>query len=238
MRPAARVGDRHLCPAIDSVPHVGGPVTLGFTKVLIEIKAAARAGDLARCAGATDVIQQGSATVLIGGMPVASLSEKTVHGGVLVTGAATVFVGGPVVTPPQIEFIVKNVAEIEKNRLEIARLDERLMKRQKRMDRLDEYLKIYDEPPALKVINRILKATKPKSGLPAGATDFSEEEARTTQDSIRERKELGRAMARDQARMKQLEKETAARERGQTVTPSAPDPELETPVKGADGVDQ
>jgi uncharacterized Zn-binding protein involved in type VI secretion len=41
-----------------------------------------------------DVIVKGSATVLIGGSPAARIGDMTAHGGVIVSGAPTVIVGG------------------------------------------------------------------------------------------------------------------------------------------------
>jgi uncharacterized Zn-binding protein involved in type VI secretion len=46
------------------------------------------------CVGPTDVIAKGSATVLIGGSPAARIGDMTAHGGVIVSGAPLVIIGG------------------------------------------------------------------------------------------------------------------------------------------------
>jgi uncharacterized Zn-binding protein involved in type VI secretion len=97
MPTAARVTDMHTCPMVNpgGAPHVGGPVLPpGCPTVLIEGVPAARAGDLASCAGPPDAIVAGSATVLIGGAPAARMGDATAHGGVIVAGSATVMIGG------------------------------------------------------------------------------------------------------------------------------------------------
>jgi uncharacterized Zn-binding protein involved in type VI secretion len=96
MPPAARVGDMHICPmTTGTVPHVGGPILPpGCPTVLIGGMPAARVGDLATCAGPTDVIAKGSTTVTIGGMPAARLGDPTAHGGVITTGCPSVMIGG------------------------------------------------------------------------------------------------------------------------------------------------
>ena len=68
MPPAARVSDLHVCPLTTEggTPHVGGPITgPGAATVLIGGLPAARANDLAACAGTPDRLIPGSATVLI-----------------------------------------------------------------------------------------------------------------------------------------------------------------------------
>jgi uncharacterized Zn-binding protein involved in type VI secretion len=62
--------------------------------VIISGMPAARIGDMCICAGPTDVIVKGSATVLIGGSPAARIGDMTAHGGVIVTGAPLVMIGG------------------------------------------------------------------------------------------------------------------------------------------------
>jgi uncharacterized Zn-binding protein involved in type VI secretion len=89
--PAARLKDEHTCPA---GTHVGGPITGPCcTSVLIEDMPAATAGDLCHCAGIPDKILTGSSGVLIGGKPAARMGDKTVHGGVIITGCASVLIG-------------------------------------------------------------------------------------------------------------------------------------------------
>jgi uncharacterized Zn-binding protein involved in type VI secretion len=75
------------------VPHVGGPIMMGFPKVLIGNMPAARATDMATCVGPPDAIANGSATVMIGNMPAARLLDPTVHGGMIVMGCPTVMIG-------------------------------------------------------------------------------------------------------------------------------------------------
>ena len=92
--PAARIGDFHSCPMVTgTVPHVGGPVALGCTTVLIAGVPAARVGDMCTCTGPPDSIAMGSTSVMIGGMPAARQGDTTVHGGVIVAGAASVLIG-------------------------------------------------------------------------------------------------------------------------------------------------
>jgi uncharacterized Zn-binding protein involved in type VI secretion len=94
MKPAARIGDPHLCPLVDGLkPHVGGPVAVGAPTVLIGGSPAARVGDQAVCASAPDVIAMGSATVLIQGKPAARMGDSTAHGGVIMAGCPTVLIG-------------------------------------------------------------------------------------------------------------------------------------------------
>ena len=67
-KPAARVGDNHVCPMVTAiVPHVGGPIMPpGLTSVLIGFMPAARMGDQVTCTGPPDVVAQGEFTVFIG----------------------------------------------------------------------------------------------------------------------------------------------------------------------------
>lgn len=96
MPPAARIGDLHVCPAVNPgpVPHVGGPISSGLPTVLIGGMPAARVSDLAICTGPPDAIAKGSATVLMGGLPAARIGDNTVHGGMIVMGCVTVMIGG------------------------------------------------------------------------------------------------------------------------------------------------
>lgn len=92
-QPAARIGDMHVCPIVVPIPHVGGPVLKGEPTVLIAGSPAARVSDAAACSCAVDVIAAGSGTVLIGGLPAARLGDATAHGGLIVSGCATVLIG-------------------------------------------------------------------------------------------------------------------------------------------------
>ncbi len=93
--PAARIMDMHVCPQVTVlVPHVGGPIVTGAPTVIIEGMPAARIGDTLICIGPPDVIATGSSSVIIAGQPAARLQDQTVHGGVIITGAPTVLIGG------------------------------------------------------------------------------------------------------------------------------------------------
>jgi len=97
MPPAARVGDMHTCPLVNpgGVPHVGGPISgPGAATVLIGGMPAAKATDIAVCAGPPDVLVPGSSTVLIGGMPAVRQGDTTAHGGTVMVGLPTVVIGG------------------------------------------------------------------------------------------------------------------------------------------------
>lgn len=88
----------HVCPmqtpAVVPIPHVGGPI-LGMCvpTVLVEGIPASVVGDFCVCVGPPDVIVMGSMTVLIAGRPAARVGDMTAHGGTIVAGAATVFIG-------------------------------------------------------------------------------------------------------------------------------------------------
>ncbi|GAB3982591.1 PAAR domain-containing protein [Spirosoma terrae] len=98
-KPAARVGDMHVCPMVTPglppVPHVGGPILPpGTVTVLIGGQPAACMGDMCTCVGPPDSIILGSMTVLIGGKPAARMGDTTVHGGTITLGCPTVLIGG------------------------------------------------------------------------------------------------------------------------------------------------
>lgn len=89
MRPAARVGDKHVCPA-----HGGGLIgPPGALTVLIAGMPAARLGDVALCLGPPNAIARGSAGVYIEGRPAARLGDATLHEGKLADGCPTVLIG-------------------------------------------------------------------------------------------------------------------------------------------------
>ena len=93
--PAARMTDMHTCPMVTgTVPHVGGPIVGGVATVLIGGMPAATVGDMCTCAGPPDTIAMGSSTVMIGGKPAARMGDSTAHGGVIVLGCMTVLIGG------------------------------------------------------------------------------------------------------------------------------------------------
>ncbi|MDG2467909.1 MAG: PAAR domain-containing protein [Pirellulaceae bacterium] len=97
MPPAARIGDMHVCPMMTPgtppIPHVGGPISVGYPMVLIGGMPAARVGDMAVCVGPPDTIAMGSLTVKIGGMPAARMGDSTAHGGTIAVGMPTVMIG-------------------------------------------------------------------------------------------------------------------------------------------------
>ena len=95
MPPAARISDMHVCPMVTGVvPHVGGPILPpGTPTVLIGGLPAATVGDMCVCVGPPDSIVAGSSTVLIGGKPAARLGDSTAHGGTIVLGCFTVMIG-------------------------------------------------------------------------------------------------------------------------------------------------
>lgn len=94
-KPAARVGDFHICPLLTGpVPHVGGPILpIGALTVLIGGSPSARIGDFALCVGPPDTIALGAFPVPIGGKPAARLSDQTAHGGTIMLGCFTVLIG-------------------------------------------------------------------------------------------------------------------------------------------------
>ena len=100
MPPAARILDMHQCPMSTpvgpvQVPHVGGPVlTPGAPTVLIGGLPAATVGSVCLCIGPPDSVVKGSTTVLLMGKPAARLGDKTAHGGTVVTGFPMVMIGG------------------------------------------------------------------------------------------------------------------------------------------------
>jgi uncharacterized Zn-binding protein involved in type VI secretion len=66
----------------------------GVPTVLIGGMPAATVGDMCVCAGPPDSITKGSGTVMIGNKPAARQGDTTAHGGSIVSGCATVIIGG------------------------------------------------------------------------------------------------------------------------------------------------
>ncbi|MCQ3829236.1 PAAR domain-containing protein [Microbulbifer elongatus] len=95
-KPASRLTDMHVCPMVTgTVPHVGGPiVSPGSPTVLIGGMPAATMGSTCTCVGPPDSIIMGSTTVLIANKPAARMGDSTSHGGKIVIGYPTVLVGG------------------------------------------------------------------------------------------------------------------------------------------------
>jgi len=97
-KPAARIGDMHVCPMVTPgtppIPHVGGPITgPGCPTVLIGGMPAAVMGDMCVCTGPPDTIALGSTGVMIGGKPAARMGDMCAHGGSIVVGCPTVLIG-------------------------------------------------------------------------------------------------------------------------------------------------
>jgi uncharacterized Zn-binding protein involved in type VI secretion len=113
-KPAARIGDMHICPMVTPgtppVPHVGGPIIgPGIITVVVGGIPAAVVGDLCTCVGPPDAIVLGSIGVLIGNKPAARIGDQCAHGGAISTGLATVMIGDIAVgtlTPAQIRVIL------------------------------------------------------------------------------------------------------------------------------------
>ena len=75
-------------------PHVGGPVLPpGKPTVLIGGMPAATVTTMCTCVGPPDMISQGSSSVFINGLPAARLGDMTIHGGRIVSGCMTVLIG-------------------------------------------------------------------------------------------------------------------------------------------------
>jgi uncharacterized Zn-binding protein involved in type VI secretion len=97
-KPAARIGDMHVCPMVTPgtppIPHVGGPITgPGAPNVLIGGMPAAVMGDMCVCVGPPDTIVLGSTGVLIAGKPAARMGDQCAHGGAITVGCPTVLIG-------------------------------------------------------------------------------------------------------------------------------------------------
>ncbi|WP_417448505.1 PAAR domain-containing protein [Idiomarina abyssalis] len=96
-KPSARVGDNHTCPAVTSkTPHVGGPISTGSGNVFSGKQPAGRVDDNLVCDGPKDTIVKGSSSVFINGRPAARMTDPTAHGGVIVEGLDSVFIGDTV----------------------------------------------------------------------------------------------------------------------------------------------
>lgn len=94
MPPASPIGCNHTCPMVTAlVPHVGGPISVGFPGLLIGGIAAGFVGASATCTGPTDTISTGFPGLLVGGPAVAFVGSGTAHGGTVVVGNPLVMVG-------------------------------------------------------------------------------------------------------------------------------------------------
>lgn len=93
--PASRITDMHVCPMVTgTVPHVGGPVIVpGGSTVIIGGLPSATVGSMCVCIGPPDKVAAGSSTVFIQNQPAARLGDSTAHGGKIVVGCPTVLIG-------------------------------------------------------------------------------------------------------------------------------------------------
>ncbi len=123
MKPAARIGDMHMCPMVTPgtppIPHVGGPVIgPGVPTVLICNMPAATMGDMCMCVGPPDSIILGSTGVFIGGKMAARMGDMCAHGGMITLGAPTVLIGemspgaGGAVAPGMLGTIAPVIANV------------------------------------------------------------------------------------------------------------------------------
>ncbi|MCX9039073.1 PAAR domain-containing protein [Citrobacter portucalensis] len=97
-QPAARVSDMHICPMVTSdqppIPHIGGPILPpGVPTVLIGGLPAATVGSMATCVGSLDSIVTGSTKVLIGNKPAVRMGDQCAHGGTIISGYQKVLIG-------------------------------------------------------------------------------------------------------------------------------------------------
>lgn len=236
MRPACRVGDFHVCPGVVPAPHVGGPLLDGYPTVIVENRLAGRLGSHAMCSCALDMVMEGAATVLMGGLPAAAIGFATAHGGRTVVGSGTVFVGGPSVAGGAAERLLANELEIQK-------LRERIRRRKKRIRLDDEYLEDGEFDPDKKLKSKAKKRLReigvaivtnkphPSSGLPPGAEDWTEQEMKTRVNARDERAALKKAVERDEERLDELERENGALRSGKDPPHTQPKPGSDDPIK-------
>lgn len=117
-KPAARVGDMHVCPmqtpAVVPIPHVGGPLLPpGVPTVLIGGMPAAVMGNMATCVGPPDSVVLGSTGVMIGGRPAARMGDMCAHGGTIAIGFPTVLIGETMPGAPPVVVVVPKVKPIK-----------------------------------------------------------------------------------------------------------------------------
>ncbi|MFA0811864.1 PAAR domain-containing protein [Microbulbifer epialgicus] len=95
-KPASRITDMHVCPMVTgTVPHVGGPIlNPGAPTVIIGGMPSATVGSVCTCVGPPDTVAMGSTTVLLQKKPAARMGHTTGHGGKIVIGCPTVLIGG------------------------------------------------------------------------------------------------------------------------------------------------
>lgn len=85
MPPAARVTDRHTCPA-----HPPNVIVQGEETVIVGYQKQARVGDKEACGAA---IVEGESSVIIGDRDAARKGDPTSHGGIIASGCPTVLIG-------------------------------------------------------------------------------------------------------------------------------------------------
>jgi uncharacterized Zn-binding protein involved in type VI secretion len=110
MLPVARTNDATQCPAVDLVtspavdliPHLGGPLSTALPVCLeVDGRAVIRLGDNGRCvAGPLDVVFEGAATFTVCGLPVARMGDQMAHTGTIIEGSPHFIVGGPTFALP------------------------------------------------------------------------------------------------------------------------------------------
>lgn len=82
---------------LHSCPLLAGasaPIIKGAATVVIGSLPAARLSDTCTCVGPPDIIVMGSTTVLIEGLPAARIGDPTSNGGSISGGLPTVIIGG------------------------------------------------------------------------------------------------------------------------------------------------
>lgn len=79
MKPIARLGDKHLCPA-----HGANAVFQDATQSQCDVRPIATVGDKAVCGA---VIVKGTSAMIVGGRPVATIGSETSHGGWIAEGS-------------------------------------------------------------------------------------------------------------------------------------------------------
>jgi hypothetical protein len=111
------------------------------------------------------------------------------------------------------------------------------VERERRRKLADEYLKkrgvtpIQADPWGWFWKEHVPKVLQPKAeGMPKGADDFSEEEARAYANAYEERRLLDEAIKRDRERLEQLDGQDAALRSARPPDPAQPDPKLKEPV--------
>lgn len=80
MKPIARLGDKHLCPA-----HGSNVITEVATRSRCDARPVATIGDKTACGA---VIVTGTDAMTVDGRPVATIGSETSHGGRIVEGSA------------------------------------------------------------------------------------------------------------------------------------------------------